>query len=69
MIDCPILEDERNGHVLLPFYRNRRQDNGYEFWAAYEFDSREDIDVPCDNGTPALVWKYPDGQWFREWGT
>ena len=69
IIECPILKDERNGHVLLPFYRNRRQRNGYEFWAAYEFNSREDIDVPCHNATGAQVWRYPDGTWFREWGT
>lgn len=69
MIECPVLRDGRNGRVLLPFYRNRLQSNGYERWAAYEFDSREDIDVPCHNGMPALVDRHPDGQWYREWGT
>ena len=28
MIECLVLEDKRNGHVLLPFYRNRLQSNG-----------------------------------------
>lgn len=64
MVECPILEDSVSGHVLLPFWPNRAH-NGYEQWAAYEFDSRDDIDVACINGTPALVERYPNGEWYR----
>lgn len=73
MIVCPVLVDEshgrKHGHVMLPFYCNRRFDNGYERWAAYEFPSRDEIDIACENGTPILVDRHPDGQWYREWGS
>lgn len=68
-MDCLVLEDMSNGHILLPFYLNRRQSNGYERWAAYEFDSKENIDLPCRNGTPALIDRDSDGKWHREWST